>query len=149
MDFSSNVMIDFGLNLIGYLVITLLIYQLNSRRQRRINIALPAVSPGKEKQAAPSVPKTEKQVKAVSDSEYIPLAGSLFPSPPKAPQTTVSSENRQTITIDRNTNRQENRKAIYREARRLLAGGRSGNDLMAQLPLTENEVEMLSASGSV
>lgn len=149
MDFSSNVMIDFGLNLIGYLVTTLLIYQLLSRRQRKIKIAMPTMPMSEEKQITRSEAKTDKKVMATKGSEYIPLPDSLFPSRPQSPETTVLSEKKPAVTIDRNTNRQENRKAIYREARRLLAGGRSRNDLMERLPLTENEVDMLSVTGNV
>ena len=149
MDFSSNVMIDFGLNLIGYLVTTMLIYQLISRRQRKIKIATPTMPMSEEKQITRPDLKTDKQIKAPINSEYIPLAGSSFPSRPQSPETTVLSENTPMVPISRETNRQENRKAIYREARRLLAGGRSRNDLMERLPLTENEVDMLSVTGNV
>jgi hypothetical protein len=50
-------------------------------------------------------------------------------------------------TLPVSVSRQENRRAIYREARRLLAGGQSQTDLSRRLPLTEDEIEMLSVSG--
>ena len=147
MDFSSEVLIDFGLNLAGYLMAAILVYILIGRR---LNGAAPALKPGK----AASGPKADAQKGARSESapdltsapEFVPLVNRRI----AALETTAGSvavPESNPVAAPRFMSRREERRAICREARRLLALGKSRGELMHRLPLTEDELEMLSAAG--
>jgi hypothetical protein len=148
MDFSSEVLIDFGLNLAGYLLVGLLIYFLLGRRDRQV--LRPAATESTAAVSQKTNPAVKKSAAAVigSDPEFIPLSGSNQVSPNRS-NGDSSSAGRKTDRVLPITpaTRQENRRAIYQEARRLLASGKPRGDLLRQLPLTEGELEMLSVTG--
>ena len=139
MDFSSEVLIEFGLNLAGYLLVALLVYLMVSRRRSTQAAARiqSAIVPSSAAPAAPSQIRKES-----SAPQFISLAlnrvGEPAASPLPAGEEPVSGAHL----------RQANRRAIYAEARRLLARGASSRDLGHKLPLTEAEIELLSAIGN-
>jgi hypothetical protein len=144
MDFTSEIMIDFGLNLAGYLIVALMIYLLTGRRLKSV--------PASEEQFEAAVASTNgSKVKANPSlkasgalPEFIPLnQGAVEESPERK---VTDSRIGQTASLTA-ADRKENRRAIYQEARRLLAAGRPRDDLLEHLPLTEGELEMLSVGG--
>ena len=133
MEFSSDVIVDFGLNLAGYVIVALLIFVLTGRRKKQVNagIVVPAPTP-------PQVPSQARPVFAVGASaepEFIALSGS-----PK-------QIGREASAVPTLPDRQKNRRAIYEEARRLLAAGKPQGELLRRLPVTESELDMLTAAG--
>jgi hypothetical protein len=150
MDFSSDVLIEFGLNLAGYIIAALLIYLLLGMRKQR------AEQMERHEDAAPSKTKAEiskqKTFPAAAinrDVEFVPLSkartGNDDSSEDKSPEKTDADveDTAQPAVISR----QASRRAIYQEARRLLASGKPHSDLLEQLPLTEGELEMLTVAG--
>ncbi len=148
MDFSSDVLIDVGLNLAGYLVAALLIYLIVKKRPVD-NCAVHKKSSAAKPGAAASVPGAPSSPKAAAafEPEFVSLsdirlaptgAGRRAPgsSPSASADAPVSGEWRR-----------QNRRAIYAEARRLLARGDSPSDLMSKLPVTESELDMLTVTG--
>jgi len=146
MDFSSDVLIDVGLNLAGYLVAALLILVIARKKQSKDTDVKESPAATKP-QAAASTPVAHQVRKAttVIDPEFVSLsetkaapAGSdrLAAGPAATPGTPVSAEWRR-----------QNRREIYAEARRLLARGDSPSDLMTKLPVTESELDMLTVAG--
>ncbi len=139
MEFSSDVLIEFGLNLTGYLLVALLVYLMVSRRRstRAAARIQSAIAPPAAASAAPPQIRTESAA-----PQFISLAsnraGDGRGAPRPAGAEPVSGADR----------RQANRRAIYAEARRLLARGASSRDLVQKLPLTEAEIELLSAIGN-
>lgn len=142
MDFSSGIIIDFGLNLAGYMVVTLLVYVL-AIRQKRPQSA-PAVQPHRNMTTAPTrsaaMPPAESAFVSLASTRRAPRFDQVVgdhEAPALRPDDTLSV-----------ASRRENRRAIYREARQLLARGQSQGELLARLPLTEDEIEMLSMAGN-
>ena len=146
MDFSPEVLIDFGLNLAGYLIAALMIYVIIGRRGRAQSQPAPEKKPATV--AVQDQTIVTKPVVATADvprAEFISLSG-LAERPPAAaaarPSRMVEPEFPMTAAA-----RKENRRAIYQEARRLLAAGKARSDLLQKLPLTENELELLTVTG--
>lgn len=137
MDFSQNVMIDFGLNLAGYLIVLILVFLLVRQPRKKPtppqSAALPTPIDATDRQRVIS-----RELRATRSVEpaFVEL-GRPSPAPP---------ENRK---IDESLpNRQHHRRAIYNEARALLARGRTRSELLQRLPLTEDEIEILAATGN-
>jgi hypothetical protein len=139
MDFSPEIMIDFGFNLAGYLVVTLLICVLLRRRKARHQTPVD----GNPNESEDKVKSATQETYSRSDPsmEYVSLAAS------DSDDGNNSAGDAHRAAASGPASRQENRRAIYREARRLLARGKSGKELIGSLPLTEDEIEMLSVSG--
>jgi hypothetical protein len=147
MDFSSDVLIDFGLNLAGYVVVALLIFVLMGRRRREKQPAtVDRIVPAARSPKVMSQPKVPAPART-EDPEFIPLAGSVPRGRSGAAVSYVRGGDDESVVPLTETTRKENRRAIYQEARRLLASGKARRDLMDQLPLTEGELEMLSVAG--
>jgi hypothetical protein len=146
MDFSSEILIDFGLNMAGYVIVTLLVYLMLSRRRRATGHS----SDHRRLAAASAMePKAGLEAGRAGDRmEFVPLSEHVE-TPQVATGRRIDAARAATEkpTLPVSISRQENRRAIYREARRLLAGGQSQSDLSRRLPLTEDEIEMLSVSG--
>ncbi len=149
MDFSSEILIDFGLNLAGYVIVTLLVYLMLSRRRRATGLSSDHRRLAGTSTVEPKTGSETVECRRTGDKmEFIPL--SECEETPKTAANHHIENGRGTIgkpAASVSISRQENRRAIYREARRLLAGGKSQGDLLHRLPLTENEIEMLSVSG--
>jgi hypothetical protein len=148
MDFSSDVLIDFGLNLAGYIVVALLLYVLMGRRRREkqpktVEHAA-ATSPSPKVVSQPT--KAAAPVR-VEGPEFIPLAERVPRGRSGAAVSHVYGGDDEAAVPLTEATRKENRRAIYQEARRLLAMGKARRDLLDQLPLTEGELEMLSVAG--
>jgi hypothetical protein len=147
MDFSSDVLIDFGLNLAGFIVAAILIYVLlgKARHNKR-----PAVNVSNKIMEVKKIAGGAKDAVVGSriDPEFIPLSQRI-----EGEKSIAISSDTSTDDVTRPTSpitpevRRKNRRAIYEEARRLLASGKSHGDLLHQLPLTEGELEMLSVAG--
>jgi hypothetical protein len=148
MDFSTDVMIEFGFNLAGYLIVALLVYAALGRRRRTAT--------------APVEPKREATPAAVPLAMHRPVFEPRTGQPEflslSAPTHGRAGETDGAPIIMRHSDdvpagslteatRRENREAIYREARRLLAKGKSRGELLDRLPVTEGEIEMLTATG--
>jgi len=142
MDFSPEVLIDFGFNLAGYIIVTLLIYLVVGRRSRRVKAT---ESIGKEISVAE---KFEAQQNKIAPANKSRMEFVAFKEPPVQTFDDPASAKvvAQPAGQAHQVSRQENRREIYREARRLLAKGKSGSELLGSLPLTEDEMEMLSFS---
>jgi len=139
MDFSSDVLIDFGLNLAGYLVAVVITYLLLGNSKERKKPAAQTATASFPREG--KLPEMQTPASVASDPEYIPLAAK------KERLSKVSRESEPSVYPLTPAARKENRRAIYQEARRLLASGKPRSDLLRQLPLTENELEMLSVTG--
>lgn len=136
MEFSSNVLIDFGLNLAGYMLAALLVYVLYRRTDRtaRAEPAAGTIRKAQPEKANPSPPKSiERPPKP--DPEFLPLSNRAQ-APPGGDREDEGGADW----------RRRNRHAIYEEARRLLAGGTSPSDLLSRLPVTESELDMLTVT---
>jgi hypothetical protein len=145
MDFSTNVIIDFGLNLAGYIIVALLVYVLVSR-QRRPQAAPAAQLPDNMKMA-PARPATYSHAAMTSQPAFVALTSDG--RSPRFDRVVGDNDVPSGLpTADPAVSRRENRRAIYREARQLLARGKSRGELLARLPLTEDELEMLSMAGN-
>lgn len=145
MDFSTGVIIDFGLNLAGYAVVALLVYVLVSQKRRPQ--PAPAVQPQSNMNALPSRAATYSAATAASQPAFVQLTAEG-----RRPRFDRIVGDNDMVAVTPQTEpaatRRENRRAIYREARQLLARGKSRGELLARLPLTEDEVEMLSMAGN-
>jgi hypothetical protein len=141
MEFSSEILIESGLNLAGYLVVAALLYLLTARRTVR------PPRPGKRptdvvahQTAAANSPVT---VRTADSPVFVSLAAT-------APSVRTEAGYRSAAPkpdVLTESSRRENRRAIYREARRLLAQGNSRRELLDKFPLTEDEIELLSVTG--
>lgn len=133
MEFSSELLTEFGLNLAGYLIVAVLVYNLVSRRSPTIG----SVTNKATARSMPTPPKSAPEVRiarpTTSEPVFVSLAAQATASP--APTATPAAT------------RRDNRRAIYQEARRLLAMGNSRRELLDRLPLTEDEIELLSLAG--
>lgn len=143
MEFSSDILIESGLNLAGYLVVAVLLYLLIGRRtsKRAKQIASPD---GSIAAATPTVsPATSARPRSADNPVFISLAaGTSTATAPRTAKSVVPDSD-----VVEQISRRENRRAIYREARRLLALGNSRRELMDKFPLTEDEIELLSVAG--
>lgn len=144
MDFSQEVLIDFGLNLAGYLLVLIILYVIVSRRKKEtVRESVPETPPAQTDMPQRIVPRP-----AVAEAlEYVSLdAGrpAAVRAEPAARKVISDPEPVKTLTA---ASRRENRRAIYQQARRMLQQGGSRNDLLDRLPLTEEELEMISATG--
>jgi len=142
MDFSPEVLIDFGFNLAGYAIAALLIYLVLGRRSRKIKTT------GSIAEALALKHRHKDRPINNSAERRSPMEFVAFGERPEQ-AVNDAAETRARIEPEnqsRPLSRQESRRAIYREARRLLAKGRSGSELLSSLPLTEDEMEMLSFS---
>jgi hypothetical protein len=151
MDFSSDVLIDFGLNLAGFLVVALLLYTLIGKKSARGKTPVAAFQPRPVAIPAAPVtlpPPTVKQP-AGRDPEFVPLSARNSAASAEVERhrpaiaAVVDDGPRRGLSVSR----QQNRRAIYEEARRLLAGGKSRGELLSQLPVTEGELDMLTVAG--
>lgn len=151
MDFSLDVLTEFALNLAGYLIVTLLVFALVARRRQANKASAAAghvnavVPPVKE-----TTPRTVLAAKADSGPEFLPLSGPQS-RPTKAireakPHLAATEVEERPASLP--VSRQENRRAIYRQARQLLAKGESHRELLNRLPLTDDEIAMLSVTGN-
>jgi hypothetical protein len=148
MDFSSDVLIDFGLNLAGYLVAALLIYMIvkrqpvgNRKSVKKTSAAQPQ-APASAITASPA-----KKIPASIEPEFVSLSDTrkADTAADRRPSGEIAAGNAGGAVSGEW--RRQNRRAIYAEARRLLARGDSPNDLMTKLPVTESELDMLTAAG--
>lgn len=142
MDFSTQTLIEFGLNLAGYIVVALLVYILLRRKDAKPS---PAAKEKSESADTIVIRKDTPILPSRQEPEFVPL--STRASQPAAAAARPASLPRQQPEPLVAVNRRENRRAIYREARRLLATGRPHNELLASLPITEDELDMLSVAG--
>ena len=145
MDFSQDVIIEFALNLGGYLIVLMLLLLLMKGK---------------------TAPKKEQLDHVVDDNASIEIPEkSVQPAAPSRkvdPEFIAFQEDNRTKKFDNNIlpvkeaepvrhftqeEKRKNRREIYKEARRLLAKGHSGGDVMRSLPLTEDEVDILSIAG--
>ena len=140
MDFSPETLIDFGLNLAGYAIVTLLVFLISNRRSSKKKA--PSKEPENKMTTTP-VARNKSAAAGTARMDFIAFADEKGGRSDEVLSMPASSD-QSSETVP--TSRQENRRAIYREARRLLARGKSGRDLMDSLPITEDEVEMLSFS---
>ena len=139
MEFSQNTLIQFGLDIAGYLTIGVLLYVLLSRRLSRRDRS-------DQVEKLPVKPEVKPVPQVVSErGEFVNLPEPKEEKSFKVIETPQSL--RLSATKDSTMTRRENRRAIYQEARQLLANGHSRRDVMTRLPLTETELEMLSAAG--
>jgi hypothetical protein len=147
MDFSSDVLIDFGLNLAGFVIAAVLIYILFGRTRQNMR---PPAEDSKKIMEVKKIAGEAKDAVVGSriDPEFIPLSRRIEGKEIIATSSGASKEDvtRPTSSMTPEV-RRKNRRAIYEEARRLLASGKSHGDLLHQLPLTEGELEMLSVAG--
>jgi len=124
----------------GYITIGILLYVLLSRRLSR-----------KSRSEQPEKPKVKPRPEAMSRKivdrgEFVDLPESKDEIPLKV----IESNQPLRVAVLNDpapATRRENRRVIYQEARKLLAQGHSRRDLLSRLPLTETELEMLSAAG--
>jgi len=151
MDFSSDILIDFGLNVAGYLVVALLLYVLIGKKSARgkATVAAPRSRPVAIPAAPVTLPPPAVRHPGGRDPEFVPLsarisaAGAEVERPRPAIAAVADDGPRRGLSVSR----QQNRRAIYEEARRLLAGGKSRGELLSQLPVTEGELDMLTVAG--
>ena len=151
MDFSLEVLTEFALNLAGYLIVTLLVIVLVARRRQahkaaavagHINAVVPPVLEAARRAVLPRKADSEPEFLSLSGPQIRP-ARSIGEAKPHLAATEVEER-----PVSVSVSRQENRRAIYRQARQLLAKGESHRDLLNRLPLTDDEVAMLSATGN-
>lgn len=141
MDFSQDVMIEFGLNVAGYLAVALLVLLLvrwrdgDKFRAKTRRVGEPIRTGDLEITIGDS--RAEK-----TGPEFVALPAGIKATVTGRPALAEISGGRLASPDERQKNRQE----IYRQARQLLARGRSGQELLDRLPLTEQELEMLSAA---
>lgn len=141
MEFSSDLLIESGLNLAGYLVVAALLYLLMSRRTKKPARPLrPAADPAAHQSAAANHPV---KLRPTDGSVFLSLASATPTPPTKARSRSLTPE----PDVRTEQSRRDNRRAIYREARRLLAQGNSRRELLDRFPLTEDEIELLSVTG--
>ncbi len=133
MEFSSELLTEFGLNLAGYLIVAVLVYNLVSRRSASVGSVTSKATPHS---AAPT-PQSVAEVRVARPKSGEPVFVSLAAQAAATPAPTVTPA----------ATRRDNRRAIYQEARRLLATGNSRRELLDRLPLTEDEIELLSLAG--
>lgn len=145
MEMSQEVLIDFGLNLAGYIVVVLLAYVLFRMPHRTRSKKSQPVNPvWDELNVAQSKPVVTAKT-ASTPLDYIALAEMKMKSTTGTRRRDQSeadvnpSGNRETSFTRRN-----NRREIYKQARELLSKGKSGRELLEKLPITEGELEMLS-----
>lgn len=143
MDFSTQTLIEFGLNLAGYIIVALLVYILLRRKERK---STPAAKENPESADTIVIRKDTPIQPNRQEPEFVPLHARISQAATPASRPVVRPTQPEPETLVA-TNRRENRRAIYREARRLLANGRPHNELLASLPITEDELEMLSVAG--
>lgn len=143
MDFSSDVLIDVGLNLAGYLVMALLVYLIVKKHPVN-DRATYAKSPAAKPEAAATVHSAAMPRKAAPaiEPEFVSLLATKRPAAGTGRPAPISAD----VSVSGEWRRQ-NRRAIYAEARRLLARGDSPSDLMTKLPVTESELDMLTVTG--
>ena len=148
MDFSSDILFSFGLNLAGYLVAAMLVFVLIGQRRSskaKVETDIALVS-SEEANKAVTRPKTASPVN-VPAPEFISLADQTKRPDDKSVRIHPASSDRgEQVSVA--ATRRADRRAICREARRLLAKGKSRSELLDRLPLTEDEVEMLSAASN-
>jgi hypothetical protein len=146
MDFSSDVFIDVGLNLAGYLVAALLGYLIAKRQpaRRRTAEESPAAKPQTSASAHTAPPP--KKTTAV-EPEFVSLSQAKDIGTDADPLARAAAEAAQAAGPVSGEWRRQNRRAIYAEARRLLARGDSPGDLLKKLPVTESELDMLTVAG--
>ncbi|MCK5126303.1 MAG: hypothetical protein KAR42_08600 [candidate division Zixibacteria bacterium] len=161
MDFSSQTLIEFGLNLAGYLIVAALVYVLLQKRRTRKELSAEEKIKAQEHVIAPEpvrislptprpiLPRTpiSPDSKTLHDPEFVSFRETAQASdrPEIKTNTFELPFPPETVIVG---NRRENRRAIYREARRLLAKGKPQRELLEQLPITEDELEILSVTGN-
>ncbi len=158
MDFSSDILITSGLNLAGYLLVAVLVLLLvKNRSAKRVDSNMAADTPAPRVRAYQPV-ETPAAARDI-DARFIPLPKHPI-EPDETPDTAMAASVADTDTPDmafaevpvsavgEQRSRQANRRAIYCQARKMLAEGRSSRELRSKLPLTEDEVDMLSLAGS-
>jgi len=143
MEFSSEILIESGLNLAGYLVVAVLLYLMIGRRSST-RTKQPALPSSPVAAPAPTIsPAASAKPRSADNPVFIPLGASASPTPTTKTGKSVAPD----TDVVEQISRRENRRAIYREARRLLALGNSRRELMDKFPLTEDEIELLSVAG--
>ncbi|MEE9442125.1 MAG: hypothetical protein V3V99_05605 [candidate division Zixibacteria bacterium] len=145
MDFSQDVLIEFGLNLAGYLMVAMLVLLLVNRRQARKDGNATEDNTNRVKT------RTRQKIDALTqpNPEFMSLKksrGAASPLDEIVEKQAGHEEN--IIPVFTSDDRQKNRREIYRQARRLMAEGKSNHELLEQLPLTEDELELISAVGN-
>ncbi|MCP4568318.1 MAG: hypothetical protein GY841_12135 [FCB group bacterium] len=146
MDFSSDILIDFGLNLAGYLLVGGLVYLLVTSRRTLIDKSRAAVKADTDDALAGRIKETPEIMPRPVVTEFIALADQNRISETVTSKVDATIDDTPTL-MKRDATRRADRRAICLEAKRLLAKGKSHGELMRQLPLTENELEMLSVAG--
>ncbi|MFH1701042.1 MAG: hypothetical protein ABIE07_10690 [Candidatus Zixiibacteriota bacterium] len=145
MDFSQDVLIEFGLNLAGYLIVALLVLLLVNRRQVRKE------KTGTETNNNRANKKARQKIDIVTQPhpEYMSLKKSWVATAPLDVITDNQAKREEKINpVFTSLDRQKNRREIYKQARKLMAGGKSNDELLEQLPLTVDELELISAAGN-
>jgi hypothetical protein len=147
MDFSSDILVSLALNIIGYLVAAALVAIILRNRKLEKEKPEPKMQ---TRDADPEMPPVRKQESPVQIND----PGPEYISFSEMPRVQTNSANKNTAPDHapvksiphRPPTRQENRRAIYREARKLLAKGKTRDELLHRLPVTENELEMLTVA---
>ncbi len=151
MEMSQEMLIDFGLNLAGYLVVVILAYVLFRLPHRQRKSSQTA-----QRDELMPTPPQQTEAKPVAHSsrpsfgpqpDYIELAQMKVQATERTKQTTqITAETTKNRTTGRDAgfSRRNNRREIYNQARDLLSKGKSSRELLQQLPITEGELEMLS-----
>lgn len=146
MDFSFDILIDFGLNLAGYLLVGGLVYLLVTRRRAPIDKSGAAAKTDRDDALAGRIKEVPEIMPRPVVTEFIALADQNRISETVTSKVDATIDDEPTL-IRRDATRRADRRAICLEAKRLLAKGKSHGELLRQLPLTENELEMLSVAG--
>lgn len=148
MDFSSDVLIDFGLNLAGYLVVALLIYMIVKRRPAENRTAAKTTSAARPQAViSAGMASSPKLTQVMIEPEFVSLSETkIGRAGADRPKSGALAAGEADGAVSGKWRRQD-RRAIYAEARRLLARGDSPSDLMTKLPVTESELDMLTATG--
>jgi hypothetical protein len=149
MEFSSTVLIDFGLNLAGYVIAAMLVYLFMGRVNRAAH-SEPVAAATAEEKPAPKISRSSSFVQRPPQPEVEFVALTKQKTEQAEPDEMSASESTSTRRNEDEGGadwRRRNRRAIYEEARRLLAGGTSRDDLLSRLPVTETELDMLTVTG--
>ncbi len=145
MDFSSDVLIDVGLNLAGYLIAALLVFLVLKKHPVNDRAAHEKPSAAEPTAVATAQNTPSPRRAPAFEPEFVSLSETK-PAPSGAGRRASESSESATAPVAGEWRRQ-NRRAIYAEARRLLARGDSPSDLMTKLPVTESELDMLTVTG--
>ena len=124
MDFSSDILIQFGLNLIGYMIAGLLVYILTAGVRKVAPSSIPTTGSAVAGLSQPQENPDSADAVTTADPEIILLTDN---NPPAVKAPACESPSATTVgdgpEQKRINSRRDNRKAIYREAREFVQAG--------------------------